>query len=739
MAQIIYTKTDETPAMATYSLLPILKYFVNGTGVEIQIRDISLSARILSVFSDILPDSQKQEDDLSELGKLVNQSESNIIKLPNISASTSQLKAAIQELQSQGYSLPDYPENPQTPQEISIKQRYDKVKGSAVNPVLRQGNSDRRVLKPVKDYAQKHPHKLGEWNKDSKTHVASMKEGDFKSNEKSITVNDGEIGQAKIEFTDNEGHTEILKASIPLSKGDIIDATFMSKKELIKFLEQEITDAQQKGLLFSVHLKATMMKISDPIIFGHVVSSYFKDLFQKHKSTFDRLSINPNNGLGELYSKIETLPDQNKKQIEEDIQNTYKKGPELAMVDSNKGITSLHVSSDIIVDASMPAMIKNSGKMWNPKGELQETKAVIPDSTYAQVYSEIIEFCKTYGSFDPKTMGSVSNVGLMAQKAEEYGSHDKTFECKSEGTVRVISESGQTLLEHQVEQGDIWRMCQAKEHPVKDWISLAISRSRITKSPAVFWLDESRAHDAQLIKKVKAYLSTQNIEDVEIHIMPPSEAVRYSCNRLKNGQDTISVTGNVLRDYLTDLFPILELGTSAKMLSVVPLLNGGRLFETGAGGSAPKLFKQFLEKGHLRWDSLGEYMSLSASLEHIALTQQKKEIKILSETLNQAISKLLNQGKSSSSEMDTRESHFYLTMYWAQSLAKQSEDAELREKYSSLAKEIEANEEKITSEIRNFKNNPISIGGYYKPSEELASKAMRPSTTFNQILDQHNK
>ncbi|HXZ25385.1 MAG TPA: NADP-dependent isocitrate dehydrogenase, partial [Nitrospiria bacterium] len=643
-SKILYTKTDEAPMLATYSFLPIINAFTKAAGVAVELRDISLAGRILANFPEYLTDGQKQSDDLSELGKLATMPEANIIKLPNISASIPQLKAAIKELQGQGYKLPDYPEDPKNDKEKEIKTRYDKIKGSAVNPVLREGNSDRRAPLSVKNYAKKHPHKMGPWTSDSKTHVVHMAKGDFRSNEKSLTV--GEATTARIEFVGQDGKTAVLKEKVNLKAGEIIDATFMSRKALREFLEAQIEDAKQQGVLFSVHLKATMMKVSDPKIFGHVVSVYFKDVFEKHKETFQKLGVDPDNGLGDLYAKIRSLPDDQRAAIEADIKAVYQKRPPLAMVNSDKGITNLHVPSDVIIDASMPPVIRDSGKMWNPEGKLQDTKAVIPDGSYAPVYEEVVNFCKQHGALDPRTMGSVPNVGLMAQAAEEYGSHDKTFKAPGNGTIRVVDASGKTLLEHKVEEGDIWRMCQVKDAAIQDWVKLAVNRARATGAPAVFWLDKNRAHDAELIKKVNAYLPQHDTKGLDIRIMSPAESTRFSLERMKEGKDTISVTGNVLRDYLTDLFPILEIGTSAKMLSIVPLLNGGGLFETGAGGSAPKHVQQFQEEGYLRWDSLGEFLALAASLEHLSKTSNNKTAKILADTLDRANAKFLESNKS---------------------------------------------------------------------------------------------
>ncbi|EMR73673.1 isocitrate dehydrogenase, NADP-dependent, monomeric type [Thermoplasmatales archaeon SCGC AB-539-N05] len=736
--KIIYTKVDEAPALATHSFLPIVKGFTEAAGVTVETRNISLAGRIIANFPENLTESQRISDDLAELGELVKKPEGNIIKLPCISASMPQLKAAIKELQEHGYNLPNYPEDLQNEEEKKIKARYDKIKGSAVNPVLREGNSDRRVPGPVKNYAKKNPHPMGEWTQDSKSHVAHMSSGDLRSNEKSTTITDSTAGDAKIEFVDQDGNIKVLKEKLALLNGEIIDATVMSQRALRKFLEEQVEDAKKKGVLFSVHLKATMMKVSDPIIFGHVVSVFFKDVFEKHASVFAELGISPNNGLGDLYAKIKNLPEEKRKEIEADIQKCYENGPKLAMVNSDKGITNLHVPSDIIIDASMPAAIRNSGRMWDPDGELHDTKFVIPDSSYAGVYKEVIDFCKKHGAFDPTTMGTVQNVGLMAQKAEEYGSHDKTFQCPGDGTIRVVASSGQTMLEHKVEEGDIWRACQVKDLPIQDWIKLAVNRAKETGSPAVFWLDKNRAHDAQLIEKVNRYLKDHDTNGLEIHIMSPVEATRFSIERMKDGKDTISVTGNVLRDYLTDLFPILEVGTSAKMYSIVPLMNGGGLYETGAGGSAPKHVQQFREEGHLRWDSLGEFLALAVSLEHLSNTTNNDKAKVLAETLDQATSKFLINNKSPSrkvNELDNRGSHFYLTLYWAQALAEQTKDAGLRERFAKLAQELVDNESKIIDELNAAQGQPVDLGGYYKPNTELITKAMRPSATFNAAIE----
>jgi isocitrate dehydrogenase len=735
-SKIIYTKTDEAPALATYSFLPIVKAFTKAAGVAVELRDISLAGRILAVFPDHLSAQQKQSDDLAELGELAKTPEANIIKLPNISASIPQIKEAIKELQSQGYKVPDYPENPKTDAEKDIKARYDKVKGSAVNPVLREGNSDRRAPLSVKQHSRQHPHKMGAWAADSKTHVAHMKGGDFYSNEKSLTLT--EATEARIEFAGQDGKATPLKPKLSLQAGEVIDATFMSRRALRTFLEEQIDDAQKQGVLFSLHMKATMMKVSDPKIFGHAVSVFFKDVFDKHGAVLQKLGVDLDNGLGDLYAKIKTLPDDQRTAIENDIQAVYKKRPPLAMVNSDKGITNLHVPSDIIIDASMPPVIRDSGKMWNPEGKLQDTKAVIPDASYAPVYHEVIEFCKKHGAFNPKTMGSIPNVGLMAQAAEEYGSHDKTFKAPGNGTIRVVTPSGKVLLEHKVEEGDIWRMCQVKDAPIQDWVKLAVNRAKATGAPAIFWLNKDRAHDSELIKKVERYLKNHDTKGLDIRIMSPAEATRFSLERMKEGKDTISVTGNVLRDYLTDLFPILEIGTSAKMLSIVPLLNGGGLFETGAGGSAPKHVQQFQQEGYLRWDSLGEFLALVPSLEHLSQASNNSSAKILADTLDRATAKFLEGNKSPArkvGEIDNRGSHFYLALYWAQALAEQTQDKNLQARFAKIAKELEQNESKITAELLGAQGKPVDMGGYYHPNDEKTTKAMRPSQTFNAIVD----
>jgi isocitrate dehydrogenase len=733
---IIYTKTDEAPALATESFLPIIKAFAASTGVEVETRDISLAGRVIAEFSDALPPAQRQSDDLAELGQLARTPEANIIKLPNISASVPQLKAAIAELQAKGYALPNYPEDPKNDEERSIKTRYDKIKGSAVNPVLREGNSDRRAPKAVKEYARKNPHSMGAWKADTKSHIATMQSGDFFHNEKSVTLKDATT--VKVEHIASDGSTTVLKEKLALLPGEIIDATVMNKAALLEFLEEQVNDAREQGVLFSLHLKATMMKVSDPIIFGHAVRVFFKDVFKKYGATFDKLGVDVNNGLGDLISKIESLPAEQKSAILADIEATYQRGPDLAMVNSHKGITNLHVPSDVIIDASMPAMIRTSGAMWNKDDKLQETKAVIPDSSYAGVYQAVFEFCKEHGALDPTTLGSVPNVGLMAQKAEEYGSHDKTFEIASAGKVRIVSQSGDVLIEHSVGAGDIWRMCQVKDAPVQDWVKLAVTRARASSTPVVFWLDEKRTHDAQLISKVKRYLGAHDTKGLEIQILSPEEATKLSLQRAKAGKDTISATGNVLRDYLTDLFPILELGTSAKMLSIVPLMNGGGLFETGAGGSAPKHVQQFVAEGHLRWDSLGEFLALAVSFEHLADRYGNAKARVMGVTLDQATTQYLLNGKSPSrkvKELDNRGSHFYLAMYWAQALAAQKDDAELAARFKKISQALTDNEAKIVAELNDAQGSAVDIGGYYQPDNALVTRAMRPSATLNGLID----
>lgn len=734
-AKILYTLTDEAPALATYSLLPIIKVFTDSAGIIVETRDISLSGRIIALFPEFLKPEQRIGDALSELGEIAKTPEANIVKLPNISASIPQLVEAIQELQSKGYAIPDYPNDPKNEEEKAIKAKYDRVKGSAVNPVLREGNSDRRAPLAVKNFAKKNPHSMGKWSPDSKTHVASMNHGDFYGSEKSITLK--KAGSVDIVHEGPEGNKTILKSKLELEEGEIIDASVLSVNELRSFFKEQIADAKKSGVLFSLHMKATMMKVSDPIIFGYAVKVFFAPIFEKHATELKDLGVDVNNGFGDLISKISKLPADKKAEIEADIALCFTNGPDLAMVNSDKGITNLHVPSDVIVDASMPALIRSSGQMWNKEGKLQDTKAVIPDRSYAGIYQETIDFCKKHGAFDPSTMGSVPNVGLMAQKAEEYGSHDKTFEIASDGVVKVISESGEVLMEHQVSKGDIWRMCQTKDAPVQDWVKLAVTRARATGVPTVFWLDSNRAHDLEIIKKVEKYLPTHDTAGLEIHVMNPEEATRFSLERIKEGKDTISVTGNVLRDYLTDLFPILELGTSAKMLSIVPLMNGGGLFETGAGGSAPKHVEQFLEENHLRWDSLGEFLALAVSLEHLGNTFSNDRAMVLAETLDKATEMFLENDKSPSreaGELDNRGSHFYLSLYWAQALAEQDRDKELQKVFSPVAKSLAENESAIVNELNKIQGVKIDIGGYYKPDEKKTSEAMRPSKTFNDIL-----
>ena len=738
MPKIYYTTTDEAPALATQSFLPIIKAFAKTSDISIVTKDISLAGRILAAFPDFLNENQRVTDDLIDLSKLAVTPEANIIKLPNISASVPQLKDAIKELQGKGYGLPNYPDEANNDIESDVKSRYDKIKGSAVNPVLREGNSDRRAPRAIKNYAKKHPHSMGVWSRDSKTHVATMGKGDFKANEKSITLT--VATDVRIELLSTSGNVKVLKEKIALLAGEIIDATVMSKKALVQFLDEQVADAKTNGVLFSLHLKATMMKVSDPIIFGYALKAYFSDLFNKHSETFDTIGVNPNDGLENLLSKLQKLPLKKKTEIENEIKEAIHNGPALAMVNSDKGITNLHVPSDIIVDASMPAMIRSSGKMYNAKGELQDVKAIIPDSSYADIYQVTIDFCKKNGAFDPRTMGTVPNVGLMAQKAEEYGSHDKTFEIQEEGIVKIIDEStGVVLLEHAVAKGDIWRMCQVKDAPIQDWIKLAISRARATGTPAVFWLDNKRAHDAELIKKVNLYLPTYETTDLDIRILSPAAATLFTLERLKNGEDTISVSGNVLRDYLTDLFPILEVGTSAKMLSIVPLMNGGGLFETGAGGSAPKHVEQFLEEGHLRWDSLGEFLALGVSLEFYSEKNKNPKALVLADALDKATEKFLNNDKSPSrkvGELDVRGSHFYLSLYWAEALAQQDSDQKLKTIFSKVYYALSENETKIINEINDSQGVVQHLGGYYKPEDSLMEKALRPSLTFNTILSE---
>ncbi len=732
---IIYTKTDEAPALATYSLLPIVQAFTKHTGIQVETRDISLAGRILAQFPESLSESQRIGDHLTELGAMTQLPEANIIKLPNISASVPQLKAAIAELQSKGYALPDYPENPANDAEKDIRARYDKVKGSAVNPVLREGNSDRRAPKAVKDYARKHPHRMGAWTADSKTTVATMTKDDFFANEKSVTV--PAATKVSIEFTAKDGSTTTLKEAFPILAGEILDGTRMNNKALIGFLAEQVQRAKAEGVLFSLHMKATMMKVSDPIIFGRAVEVFFANLVEKHAATLQSLGVDFKNGFGDLIAKLDKLPADQKAAIEADIQAAYASGPALAMVNSDKGITNLHVPSDVIIDASMPAMIRDGGKMWNAEGKTQDTLAVIPDSSYAGVYQAVIDFCKANGALDPKTMGSVPNVGLMAKAAEEYGSHNKTFEIPADGTVRVVDADGKVLLEHEVGAGDVWRACQTKDASIKDWVALAVRRARASNTPAVFWLDENRGHDAQIIAKVKTYLADLDTTGLELHILPPADACKFSLERIVKGLDTISVTGNVLRDYLTDLFPILEVGTSAKMLSIVPLMNGGGLFETGAGGSAPKHVQQFVEEGYLRWDSLGEFFALTPSFEHIAETFSLPKAKVLADTLDAATGKFLENDRSPGRKLgtiDNRGSHFYLALYWAEALANQNDDAELKSLFTPVAAQLAANEQTIVDELLAVQGKPADIGGYYLPDDAKASAAMRPSGTFNAIL-----
>ncbi len=733
---IIYTHADEAPALATYSLLPIVNAFAKAANITVETRDISLVGRILANFPENLTDKQKKNDDLAFLGELVKESNANIIKLPNISASIPQLKAAIKELQDKGFNIPDYPEDATSEDSKELKERFAKVLGSAVNPVLRQGNSDRRVAPSVKEFAQKHPKKLGAWSADSKSHVAWMKEGDFYGNEKSHTFNNET--DIKIELEDKNGNIEILKEKLHILQGEVFDGTFMSVKALRKYIEEELQVAKEKDLLFSVHLKATMMKVSDPIMFGHFVSVFFKEVFEKHEVVFESIGVNADLGLGDLYSKIKNLTAEQQSEIENDIKAVYKNRPALAMVNSDKGITNLHASNDIIIDASMPVVIRDSGKMWGADNKLHDTKAMVPDRCYSEWYQEGIKFCKKNGAFDPSTMGNVSNVGLMAQKAEEYGSHDKTFKISTAGTVRLIDSNGTVLMQHEVEEGDIWRGSQVKDLPVKDWVKLAVNRAKATGSPAIFWLDKNRAHDAEIMTKVNLYLKDHDTKDLKIEIMEPVEAMRFTLKRVKEGLDTISVTGNVFRDYLTDLFPILELGTSAKMLSIVPLLAGGGLFETGAGGSAPKHVQQFEEEGHLRWDSLGEYLALTVSLEDLGVKTNNKKALIVAKTLDQAVSSVLNNGKSPSrkvNEIDNRGGHFNLALYWAQALANQNDDLELQKHFSSVAQELNNKKQSIENELIDAQGKAMDIGGYFMPNPQLAEEAMRPSKTLNNIID----
>ncbi|MGR5349911.1 NADP-dependent isocitrate dehydrogenase [Vibrio mediterranei] len=732
---IIYTITDEAPALATYSLLPIIQSFTASSGINVETRDISLAGRIIANFPEYLKEEQRIGDALAELGELAKTPEANIIKLPNISASIPQLQAAIKELQANGYDLPDYPEEPNSAEQEAIKATYDKIKGSAVNPVLREGNSDRRAPLSVKNYAKKNPHSMGAWSKDSKSHVSSMSGNDFFGSEKSVTV--AEATDVKIQFTSAQGDVKVLKEKVALQNGEIIDASVLNKNALVAFFEEQIADAKKQDVLLSLHMKATMMKVSDPVIFGHAVKVYYKDVFAKHGELFEEIGVDVNNGIGDVYAKIATLPVEKKAEIEADLEAVYETQPPLAMVDSDRGITNLHVPSDIIVDASMPAMLRSSGQMWGPDGKQKDTKAMIPDRSYASIYQAVIDFCKENGAFDPTTMGSVPNVGLMAQKAEEYGSHDKTFILEQTGKVEVVDAAGNVLIEQPVEEGDIFRMCQVKDAPIQDWVKLAVTRARASETPAVFWLDENRAHDAELIKKVKQYLPEHDTSGLEIHIKAPLDATLFSLARIKQGQDTISVTGNVLRDYLTDLFPILELGTSAKMLSIVPLMNGGGLFETGAGGSAPKHVQQVQKENHLRWDSLGEFLALAASLEHLAVVSGKAQANVLAKALDEATGKFLDNNKSPSrkvGELDNRGSHYYLALYWAQALALQTEDNELASQFAPIAEQLASNESVIVSELNNAQGVPGDLGGYYQPDNTKASLLMRPSATLNSII-----
>jgi isocitrate dehydrogenase len=735
MTKIIYTQTDEAPALATYSLLPIVQAFTKAAGVEVATKDISLAGRILATFPESLKPEQRQPDDLAELGELAKTPEANIIKLPNISASVPQLTAAIAELQSQGLAVPDYPEEPRSEEEKKTKSKYAKVLGSAVNPVLREGNSDRRVAPSVKRYAKLHPHSMGAWSKDCKSHVAHMADGDFYSSEQSAVI--GKAGKLKIEFVDADGAVKALKESVPVESGEVVAAAVMRRKALCDFYARQIEDAKAKGVLLSLHLKATMMKVSDPIMFGHAVREYYEAVFKKHAAAFERLGVEPNNGIGDVYSKIQSLPENEQAAIKADIEAVYGTRPPLAMVDSSRGITNLHVPSDVIIDASMPAAIRSSGQMWGPDGKLHDMKAMIPDRSYAGIYQEVIEDCKRNGAFDVRTMGNVANVGLMAQKAEEYGSHDKTFEIPANGTVRVVDADGRNVFEHAVDAGDIWRMCQTKDLPIRDWVKLAVDRARATGAAAIFWLDDRRAYDRDLIAKTKRYLQDHDTAGLEIHIMSPVEAMRATLKRVREGADTISVTGNVLRDYLTDLFPILELGTSAKMLSIVPLLAGGGLYETGAGGSAPKHVQQFLQENYLRWDSLGEFLAIAVSIEDLGRKTGNRRAMILADALDSANGKILENNKSPQrkvGELDNRGSHFYLALYWAQALAAQTGDPALRERFAPVAAQLQENEAKIVAELNGVQGRPVDIGGYYRPDPALTSQAMRPSATLNGIL-----
>jgi isocitrate dehydrogenase len=737
MADIIYTKVDEAPELASASFLPIIRSFTKAAGLTIGIKDISLAARILASFPEYLSDEQKQSDDLAELGQMVKQPDANVIKLPNISASQPQLNAAIKELQDQGYKLPEYPSAPANDEEKSVKAKYDAIKGSAVNPVLREGNSDRRAPKAVKEYARKNPHRMGEWSSSSKTSIATMGENDFRANEKSVTVAAASAGTAKIEFISADGSASTLKADWPLEEGDVVDATYMSVKALSVFLQKEIQDAKDQGILFSLHLKATMMKVSDPIIFGHCVKVFLKDVFDKHAATFAELGVNPDLGIGDLEAKIATLPASKKAEVEADLKAALDNGPAMYMVNSDKGITNLHVSSDVIIDASMPALIRAGGKGWGPDGNEADTKCVIPDSSYAGVYSAVIDFCRDNGALDPAKMGTVPNVGLMAQKAEEYGSHPQTFKAPANGTIRIVDASGNTLIEHSLDEGDIWRACRTKDAPISDWVKLGVTRARLSGMPGIFWLDKTRAHDAELLKKVEAYLPEHDTSGLDLQIMAPSDAAKYTTERIARGEDTISITGNVLRDYLTDLYPILEVGTSAKMLSIVPLMNGGGLFETGAGGSAPKHVQQLQEENYLRWDSLGEFCALGASLEHLANVKDNAKAQVLADALDGAIEGLLDNGKSPARRvggLDNRGSHFYIALYWAKGLAAQDKDADLKAHFAPIAESLSASEDKIVGELNGVQGSPADTGGYYHAPQASVDAVMRPSATFNGII-----
>ncbi|WP_353612765.1 NADP-dependent isocitrate dehydrogenase [Labrenzia sp. CP4] len=737
MADIIYTKVDEAPELASASFLPIIRSFTKAAGLTVGTKDISLAGRILANFPEYLTDAQKQSDDLAVLGEMVKQPDANVIKLPNISASQPQLNAAIKELQAQGYKLPEYPSEPKTDEEKTVKAKYDAIKGSAVNPVLREGNSDRRAPKAVKEYAKKNPHRMGEWLPSSKTHVATMGENDFFSNEKSVTVSAGSAGKAKIEFVGKDGTATVLKGDFALDEGDVVDGTYMSAKALFAFLEKEIQDAKDMGILFSLHMKATMMKVSDPIIFGYCVRAFLKDVFDKHAATFAELGVNPDLGIGDLEAKVATLPADKAAEINSDIKAALDNGPAMYMVNSDKGITNLHVSSDVIIDASMPALIRAGGKGWGPDGKEGDAKCVIPDSSYAGVYSAVIDFCRENGALDPAKMGTVPNVGLMAQKAEEYGSHPQTFKAPADGTIRIVDAAGNTLIEHAVEEGDIWRACRTKDAPIRDWVKLGVTRARLSGMPGVFWLDKTRAHDAELIKKVEAYLPEHDTSGLDLQIMAPSDAAKYSTERIARGEDTISITGNVLRDYLTDLYPILEVGTSAKMLSIVPLMNGGGLFETGAGGSAPKHVQQLMEENYLRWDSLGEFCALGASLEHLANVKDNDKAQVLADALDKAVEKLLDNDKSPSRKvggLDNRGSHFYVALYWAQALAAQDKDAELKAHFAPIAEALSAKEDAIVAELNGVQGSPADTGGYYHAPQEKVNAVMRPSATLNAII-----